>query len=141
MGDSQAGRLLRVSKPCSICKQTKPLEEFHKQPSGKLGRHTYCRVCLNARNRRVQRKKADPAIRRERSLRYRYGINSADVEEMIRKQGGCGICGQNPPKRAVVDHCHKSGAVRGVLCHRCNIFMAAIDDEEYMANAKRYLDK
>jgi hypothetical protein len=36
-------------KRCSICGIDKPLDQFHSQPSGKFGRHCYCKQCFNAR--------------------------------------------------------------------------------------------
>jgi len=41
---------------------------------------------------------------------------------MLQVQGGvCAICG-NPPKtrRLDVDHDHKTGVIRGLLCFTCN---------------------
>src|SRR3989442_7637556 len=50
------------------------------------------------------------------------GDDDARYAEMVRaKGGGCAICG-NPPKtrRLHVDHDHRTGKIRGLLCHRCN---------------------
>lgn len=52
-----------------------------------------------------------------------YGISLQEFEEMVKVQGGlCKICGEPPIKgRALhVDHDHKTGKVRGLLCFRCN---------------------
>lgn len=39
------------------------------------------------------------------------------------QDGRCAICGVSvlPPKKAVVDHCHATGRVRGILCPNCNL--------------------
>ena len=47
--------------------------------------------------------------------------------ELLEKQGGvCLICGtsllQLPERDRCLDHCHKTGRVRGVLCRSCNSF-------------------
>ena len=50
------------------------------------------------------------------------GVTDAEYDRLLSAQGGgCAICG-NPPKtrRLHVDHDHKTGRVRGLLCHRCN---------------------
>jgi len=65
------------------------------------------------------------ATRRERHLIKNYGITSEQLQAMIASQAGrCAICSvefRSLEKRAVhVDHCHQTGAVRGVLCHSCN---------------------
>ena len=52
----------------------------------------------------------------------RYGITSADYEKILKSQGGrCAICGRLPRTRRLnVDHDHKTGKVRGLLCYTCN---------------------
>lgn len=62
---------------------------------------------------------------------------------MIEAQGGgCAIClGNRTPRRALqVDHNHKSGEVRGILCSKCNLLVAALEgaDRSVVENAKRY---
>jgi len=54
--------------------------------------------------------------------RAQLGVSLEQYEEMLARQnGGCAICG-NPPKtrRLDVDHDHRTGKIRGLLCHRCN---------------------
>lgn len=62
-------------------------------------------------------------ISRTYTLQYRYGLSEQDYEAMFTKQGGlCGVC-KKPPEtgtRFVVDHDHKTGRVRGLLCNTCN---------------------
>lgn len=53
----------------------------------------------------------------------RYGMTLADYDAMLARQGGgCAICGRAPVegKPLHVDHSHDTGAVRGLLCFRCN---------------------
>jgi len=56
-----------------------------------------------------------------------YGVKDmtlARYEEMFSAQGGvCKICQRPEPaqRRLAVDHDHKTGLVRGLLCTRCNI--------------------
>jgi hypothetical protein len=69
---------------------------------------------------------------RNKYLLKKYGITSAQYEEMLAKQNGnCAICGQHHTKfkmRLSVDHCHKTQEVRGLLCFICNRFiMKTID--------------
>jgi hypothetical protein len=54
--------------------------------------------------------------------------------------GGCAICG-NPPKtrRLSVDHDHKTGAVRGLLCFRCNRALPTYATVEWLDAAATYL--
>ena len=42
----------------------------------------------------------------------------------------------------VVDHCHKTKIVRGLLCNRCNTLLGLIDDNpSFMENIDNYLNK
>jgi len=55
-------------------------------------------------------------------LKKRFGITLKDYNELLRKQGGtCAICRNKANDKALaVDHNHKIGKVRGLLCHYCN---------------------
>ena len=50
------------------------------------------------------------------------GVSTEDYERMLAAQGGgCAICGALPKTRRLhVDHDHKTGEIRGLLCYRCN---------------------
>ena len=50
-----------------------------------------------------------------------YGMTPEDYETiLIRQNGGCAICRTKSSRRLVVDHCHETGMVRGLLCDACN---------------------
>lgn len=59
---------------------------------------------------------------REKYLQKTYRISSADYEYMLTQQGSrCAICRRLPKARRLsVDHDHKTGKVRGLLCYVCN---------------------
>ena len=60
-------------------------------------------------------------------LRGRQLLTEAAYHELLATQdGGCAVC-HVPPKtrRLDVDHDHKTGRVRGLLCHRCNRMLPA----------------
>jgi hypothetical protein len=57
------------------------------------------------------------------NVKAKYGISIEQYETMLKVQGGgCAICGEQckTGKALAVDHCHKTGVVRGLLCGRCN---------------------
>jgi hypothetical protein len=68
---------------------------------------------------------------RERHIKHRYGITAAEYDALLAAQGGtCAICEQPPSEKNTrahwgeklcVDHCHETGAVRGLLCNDCNL--------------------
>lgn len=71
--------------------------------------HTQCRACRSAKSHAAMVAKT-------------YGLGVGDYDRLLEAQGGrCAICRARPKsKRLAVDHDHKSGAVRGLLCSRCN---------------------
>jgi len=76
----------------------------------------------------------------------RYGITRGQKIEMIEKQNyKCLICGTDlrklPSKFIGVDHCHKTGIVRGILCSKCNNGLGCFDDNAIrLISAIRYLE-
>src|SRR6266446_1634608 len=77
----------------------------------------------------VQKKRMDRAHnpQKHRSLRLlrKYGISAQEVERiLVLQKNTCAWCGVKMTKtgkfKACVDHCHKSGHVRGIICSRCN---------------------
>lgn len=86
-------------------------------------------------------------VRKERNrkqwLRKRYGLTPEQVEGMYAKQNGkCGICEQAIPllsSETHIDHCHTTGQIRGLLCRKCNLRLAAFDDREFFTKALKYL--
>jgi hypothetical protein len=71
----------------------------------------------------LERYHAAPEIARDKLLRRKYGITFEDYTAMLAQQGGgCAICGGvNADGRVLhVDHHHGTGAVRGLLCQKCN---------------------
>jgi hypothetical protein len=72
-------------------------------------------------------------------LRY-YGISQKEYDAMLEKQGGkCTCCGRpnsgrmkknGEYDRMVIDHDHKTGKVRGLLCVQCNLALGVLDDSK-----------
>lgn len=64
----------------------------------------------------------DPERARDLRLQRLYGITAAQYDEMLEAQDGkCAVCRKPPGKQRLnVDHDHKTGLVRGLLCWTCN---------------------
>lgn len=81
-------------------------------------------------------------------LRSKYGLTIEEFAAMVEAVGGvCEICGQPPrggPKNQNpilrVDHDHKTGQVRGLLCDPCNRSIGLIGDEN-LAAAAAYIER
>jgi hypothetical protein len=126
-------------KPCCKCGAVQPLDAFHRQPTGPMGRHSWCKPCANAAQKRSREKHGRPPVKRAWNFKTRYGLTLEQIAEMRAAQGGvCAICGL-PMRRECVDHCHNTGRVRGLLCHRCNVLLRGLEDADYRARAASYL--
>jgi hypothetical protein len=127
-------------KTCSKCGETKPLDAFHSQPSGVLGRHSYCAECANQKQREARSGvPRNPLDRRKHLLKQRYGLTPESYDELFASQDGkCAIC-REVPARPCVDHNHETGQVRGILCHHCNIRLPAVENVNYLTSALAYL--
>lgn len=87
----------------------------------------------------------------DRYLYRNYGINLINYKELLEQQNNkCAICGTTGELRAkfnnsaiplVVDHNHKTGEVRGLLCHTCNTALGQFNDsKQLLTNAITYLN-
>lgn len=66
---------------------------------------------------------------RKNALRRQYGITFVEYAARNRDQNGlCLIC-KHPCQKLCVDHCHKSGVVRGLLCRKCNTGLGSFNDD------------
>jgi hypothetical protein len=155
---SQSGRKLVLPRESQVCRLS-PQDQRARRDAAPAGMRwcnrcesykdaagfttSYCKVCHEDYHRdyRYQRQ---------------YGITLAEYELMLELQGGgCAICGSIPklPKgkrstssasarRLHVDHDHKTGKVRGLLCWTCNYRLIGVtQDPERLRAAARYLER
>ena len=94
-------------------------------------------------------RKLKPHIEKGRALRESFGLSLEQYQEMHdRQEGKCAICGQpetqlreGKVKALAVDHCHKSGRIRGLLCSDCNTGIGKLkEDLKILQSAIRYLN-
>lgn len=98
------------------------------------------------------RSEQDPQYGFKRSMRMRYSMTLEDREALLASQGG--RCAMSFCRREIrfkegsmadgahIDHCHKTGRVRGVLCAKCNMSLGFYkDDPERLRAAAAYLEK
>lgn len=137
-------------KTCSKCGETKPLEEFCRDRSKPDGHRPDCRACQRRQNRegyaRDQWGRTAESRRREH-LRRTFGITPEDYGVMLARQDGlCAVCRRpetdSAQGRFHVDHDHETGALRALLCDRCNRGIGYLQDSPALLRAAAdYLER
>jgi hypothetical protein len=113
---------------CTKCKESKPEnpEYFPLHSKKKNGFDSWCRSCRATYRSEIRRGA------------YRNSISDEDLKSVISSTFECVICGDSG--KLVVDHDHKTGAVRGMLCASCNLGLGKFkDDPELLEFARIYL--
>lgn len=77
------------------------------------------------------------------SLKRKFNLSEEEYTSMLHYQDGvCAICGNTSKKALAVDHCHKTGKIRGLLCNRCNRGIGYLrDDPNVLNKASLYITK
>jgi hypothetical protein len=88
------------------------------------------------RSRTARRRQLDPEgyarQSRDRELRRHHGITLEQFEEMLAEQDHrCAVCrtDDHGGHNWHVDHCHRTGRVRGILCFGCNAALGQLGDD------------
>jgi Recombination endonuclease VII len=134
------------AKLCPECGKTKPASEFYVRRSGKLAGQlaSYCKSCWGKRQRRWRANNAvetkDMQLRNRFRTRYGIILPRGTWQRVMREsQGRCAICREEGVELCL-DHDHKTGQLRGMICHPCNRMLGhAADNEIILARAARYL--
>ncbi len=130
-----------IHKWCAHQQHWVPVERgFNNSSQTKDGLRSYCRDCDSIR---YHLKKDD---HRFGSIRRRYGITKDQYLDMIEEQNDrCPICEKTLPtetKHIHIDHDHKTGNIRGILCASCNTTLGRFnDDVVILQNAIDYLEE
>lgn len=115
-----AQRTLRLKglKCCSVCREIKPTDEFHRR-SGGDGVRSHCKLC----NHKL-------------AIAGKYKLTPAQYSAM--RAETCMIC--DAPAQHL-DHDHATGQIRGGLCSRCNMALGLMDDDpQRLREAAKYLE-
>lgn len=134
-------------KFCLYCKETKDIELFKVDSRLQDGRKSICKAChsLFEHPRRMQRP-------RGYSVGLNYGITLDYYELLLQEQEGvCAACGYPETamdhrtqqiRRLAVDHNHKTGEVRGLLCTSCNLALGnLLEDPARIEGLLKYILK
>jgi hypothetical protein len=136
-------------KRCHSCNEFKALTEYSKQAVSPDGLDYKCKVCIakrwkryaethrdELRERAINRYHENPVknkLASTKAMRTRvYGVDSTLYDRLFEMQKGlCAICSKvdGRGRSLSVDHCHKTGLVRGLLCSKCNLTLGTFEDD------------
>lgn len=135
-------------KRCEVCRDKREKEKAAEASrQWKADHPEYAREYRAANPEKRKRynakwQKANPDKVRAKQVR-RYGLTPEQYSDMLTAQGGlCAICRNTCEvhKHLSIDHCHKTGAVRGLLCTACNSGIGRFgDDPDLLTKAAAYL--
>jgi hypothetical protein len=135
-----------TTKVCKVCSLEQSLDCYSKG-NGKHKKLNVCKTCDAKRRREYhanlteEQKQHKANIQKIRDYKVKYGLPEEIAKQLAsNREGCCEICGET--KLLVVDHCHNSGEVRGLLCQQCNSVLGyAKDNVETLGKAINYLRK
>lgn len=127
-------------KTCPRCGRKPPEIRFHKNKHRKEGLCDYCTSCSLEKRQLYLASHPERGVLRNRKnhLKAKFGLTLEDYERMLQEQNGkCAICStKNPGKYPfVVDHCHTTSQVRGLLCTNCNSGIGKLQDSIPLLNS------
>jgi hypothetical protein len=132
---------------CKACNLARKANWYQRNRESEIARVLEWQAA-NPERVKASRRKRNAARRseiREATLVRKYGITQGDYEMLLATQGGtCAICRRRPAQGTSlhVDHDHETGAVRGLLCFRCNGGGGQFgEDEERLLVAAGYFAK
>lgn len=104
---------------CKPCKDARTKRNYTLNESEKLRRRISAKAWAHANPEKIK------AFSRKTRLKREYGLTLEQYDAMVSRQGGrCALCDATEPggrwPEWHVDHCHKTGKVRALLCAECN---------------------
>ena len=149
-------------KSCYTCKEYKKLTDFFRNNKNKGGLQGSCKVCHNSYNKKRRQDNREDTnaknkIYRElnvekfitiakKSKLKKYGLTNEQYEQIfLIQKGKCCICTTHQSllnKALCIDHDHKTGKIRGLLCDLCNRGLGYFKDNKVLLiNAAGYLNE
>lgn len=145
--------LLVTSKLCIECSE--PLIQGSNWSAGCARKHTYkCKECrakyqreyyinnkdkcnASSQARYYKNREAVLTKQREQYINNTFGISSTEYDSYMHG-ASCGICASQ--ENLVLDHCHETSKIRGVLCRKCNMAIGLLgDNPDGIKSALEYL--
>ena len=138
-----------MGKQCSKCGDILPIYKFGQRKRNPDGLRSQCKDCESKANKEIRQRKLEEDYlgtrlkERKNNLKRMFGMSIEEYEDkLVYQGGGCMICGLTcvSGKRLAVDHDHKTGKIRDLLCSNCNGGLGKFQDSpELLIEAADYL--
>lgn len=124
-----------MTKKCIKCGEVKEILSFPKRTGRTIdGTRNECKSCYSNRLS-ISSKKVNYINQKKYFYLKKYGITLDQYNQLLITQGNkCKICGKTFIKTPHIDHNHKTGKVRGLLCNKCNCLLGCADDNITVLN-------
>lgn len=131
---------LLTPRKCTACEKVKKLSDFYKYPKSRSARgdgyQRKCKQCILEYNKQLQKTPEYKEKIWANKITYRYGITYSEYIKLLELQNNrCAICSKTveeakgrSKKKLVIDHCHKTHKIRGLLCSNCNSALGLLGD-------------
>ena len=130
------------TKVCSKCGEEYLLSAFYFRNNKP---RASCIFCHKEYSKVYYRKSGNAKTNRSKQILYKYKITSKDYSKLFSNQKSrCAICNKKSKHKfsLCVDHCHKTGKVRGLICRKCNFGLGNFSDSiKVLKRAITYLEK
>ena len=151
------------NKICTGCKEEKPVSDYYIQRIGTKGQPVYvaaCKICCSdkakekwssltkegkLKHSRIARERMGEDYHKNYRLKQRYGITLEEYNSMLDSQNSlCYICETtfDEDNKAQVDHDHKTGKIRKLLCRNCNTAIGHMkEDIDVLKKSIKYIEE
>ena len=124
--------IVEATKRCTKCKRTLPVSSFYARSQTSDGLEYQCKQCRKNRRKRWFSSPENKARQRQYNVQYKYGTDEFLANRLLQVPV-CQACGEHlydgERSGQRIDHCHKNGHIRGVLCQRCNTAASGTSEE------------
>jgi hypothetical protein len=138
---------------CPKCKKELDESSFSKDSRRKDGLQLWCNKCGLENKKKNYYDHAKESVKlssRRTAIKHNYGITLEEYNNLLNSQNGrCAICDKMETQSSCkngtidslrVDHDHKTGKIRGLLCSKCNFALGHFNDDiELLNKAIKYL--
>lgn len=126
-------------------REKKKNDPVHKEKNREYCREWWGKNKERQKQYRKSNSKKDATYQRGYLLKRKYNLTPEEYDNMLARQNGvCWICKAEPGGRwnkLFIDHDHKTGKVRGLLCHLCNMALERVDNFKHQIEAYLEVNK